>query len=57
MQAGISHELLDLEKASSGEAGEVPADAGTATDSDDSLVPYDLTEGTEEGMLFLKARF
>lgn len=49
VQAGRSHELLSLEDCLDEEEA-APSQAGTATDSDDSLVPYDLTEEqTEEG--------
>lgn len=45
-----SKDLLALEDRS-GDKGCIASDAGTATDSDDSLEPYDLTEDKPEGFI------
>ena len=47
--------MLELEGGDDREGGdqEAPSEAGTATDSDDSLEAYDLNEDHEEGELSL----
>ena len=50
--AGYQEDLLELEGREEGHGEKNASEAGTATDSDDSLEPYDLNEDHEEGMLF-----